>query len=151
MSIAETYFDSTIARDFFRLFAGKQLGYGAGRVVFECLIKPDFVIKVENGSKSFQNVMEWETWMDLKHEKQVARWLAPCEEISQCGTVLLMRRTEVPREKDFPERMPTFLTDTKRTNFGMLGKRFVCHDYGMTRLASLGASMRTRKVDWWDE
>lgn len=143
-------FPGTIARDFFLTMVGRELGSGVGRTVFESRLTPGHVIKVETPSWSFQNVMEWETWQELEHAKGVAEWLTPCVAISPCGCVLVMERTEEPRREDYPAKLPTFLTDTKRSNYGLLNGRLVCHDYGLTRLMTTGATKRLRKVEWWD-
>lgn len=148
MSRVSEYFDSTISRDLLSLVCGRELGSGLARVVFECRLDPSLVIKVETRSQSFQNAMEWEIWSELEDVPELSRWLAPCKLISACGTVLAMARTHPLAHRQYPDRMPSFLTDTKRSNFGMLGRRLVCHDYGVAFLAK-GASARLRKVKWW--
>lgn len=138
---------TTISTDLFRLFCGHEvLGVGIARTVYTCPIRPDLVVKVEVPSKSFQNVLEWEFWKTWSHDKLMRRWLAPCEAISQCGSVLLQYRTQ-PVAK-LPDRMPEFLTDTKRSNYGRFRGRIVCHDYGMV-VARVSPALR--KVDWRDE
>jgi hypothetical protein len=137
-----------IKNDFLSMLCGKVLGQGVSRVVYEHKHDPALVIKVELASGSFQNAIEWETWRALKSTRY-SRWLAPCHHISPCGQVLIMSRTR-PLGAD-PKRMPTWLADFKRTNYGMLYGRPVCHDYGTNLLLNHGAfggSMRTPK--WWD-
>ena len=139
----------TILRDVLRMISGKQLGRGVARDVYACELVPDCVVKVEDNAGSFQNVMEWETWQRVK-DSPVAKWFAPCRWISPSGTVLVMERTEpIPRAK-FPTKVPAFLTDLKRTNYGLLKGRVVCHDYGTNLLIELGMTTRMRKADWWD-
>lgn len=147
----EEFFNNTVSRDLLWLICGKHLGGGMSRQVYECKLRPDLVLKFETEAGQFQNVMEWETWQELQDYEPAARWLAPCEFISPCGAVLAMRRTSLATKLDYPARLPSFLTDTKRANYGLLEGRLVCHDYGLHRLMSLGASQRVRKVDWWGD
>ncbi len=143
---AYDYFNNTINRDLFHLICGDKLGAGIARAVYACNIRPDLVVKIETPSESFQNVLEWEFWQAWSEVKDVRRWLAPCESISPCGTILLQYRT-TPVEK-FPDRMPSFLSDTKRSNYGRFRGRIVCHDYGMV---VANASTTLRKIGWRDE
>ena len=141
--------NTLIHREAFWLMCGEKIGNGIARTVYESRLLPGFVIKVEEDSRSFQNVLEWETWQRVrgtKHEK----WFAPCESISAAGTVLVMRKTELARASEYPEKMPVFLTDFKRKNYGMYDGRLVCHDYGLTLLVEHGMTSRLRKANWWD-
>ena len=62
-----------------------------------------------------------------------------------------MDRTQPMRPGEEPEKMPAWLTDHKRANYGRLGKRIVCHDYGTNLLLDHGAfKARERLVQWWD-
>jgi len=142
-----TYFDSTISRDFFSLFCGRKLGSGTARVVYECAVRPDLVVKIETISQSFQNAMEWEFWSQWNHEKDVFKWLAPCVDISPCGAILLQKRTQPVPEGRYPDKMPKFLTDMKRSNYGLIGRQIVCHDYGFTITQ---APVALQKAEWWD-
>lgn len=147
MSLREN-FASPVQSDVFRMLCGEHIGGGAAREVYVCAYDPDLVVKIENASGSFQNVAEWQLWWDAQHIQHSAEWLAPCVSISPCGIVLIQRRTKPA--KRYPEKLPVWLTDTKRTNYGMIGKRFVCHDYGVHLMCNSGLSKRTRKVEWWD-
>lgn len=143
------HFNAVVARDFFRLFTKEQLGQGSARAVYSCSIRPDLVIKFEDSSGSFQNIIEWETWRRVQGTK-FEEFFAPCEQISPCGTVLLQKRT-TPVERDaYPKRLPRFLTDLKRSNYGRLDGRFVCHDYGTNLLMEYGMTNKTNKVEWWE-
>ena len=139
-------FDTTIGRDLLRLVCGEVIDSGIGRTVYRCNLRPDLVLKFETESQSFQNVLEWDNWISFGDDPRVGPWLAPCVFISACGTVLAMERTIAPREKDYPEKLPAFLTDTKRRNYGMLNGKFVCHDYGIVNFTP---PTRLRKADWW--
>ena len=146
MSLQETYFGNTIARDLFGLIAGKRIGAGVGREVWSCEIDDSLVIKFETEGRSFQNVIEWETWCALEHSDH-AKWLAPCRAISCCGSVLLQARTMPMRTKELPERVPSWATDIKPENWGLLNGKPVMHDYGYSRLLS-GATKAMRKAHW---
>lgn len=132
--------------DAFNLLCGKQLGEGMSRKVFECRIRPDLVVKVEDEEwRRFQNVAEQRFWDDNYYRKEIARWLAPCEYLSPDGRILLQRRAHPVGDYKLPDKLPSFLTDLKAENFGILDGRLVCVDYAFTVLT---ASMRLRKADW---
>lgn len=140
------FFKNTISLDLLRIMCGDLIGEGAGRTVYEFSHRPDLVIKIETPAQSFQNVKEWEVWNAWRDDKEVACWLAPCEDISECGSILIQKRTtSVPADR-FPKKLPKFLTDTSRHNFGMLNKKFVCHDYALVRVT---LSVNMVKADWW--
>lgn len=134
-----------VLTDFFRGITGRLIGWGIGRRVYECTINPDVVLKVEDGGGSFQNVREYETWHAVNFGPY-AKWFAPVEHISPCGMVLVMAKTQRPLK--FPERMPVFLTDFNRENYGLYKGRVVCHDYGTNLLMEHGKTPRMRKADW---
>ena len=141
-------FGTTVNRDFFRMICGKIIGAGVFRLVYEHRHRDDLVLKFEPFEESFQNISEWEFWVDNKDDKRVCPWLAPCEYISPCGMILAMQRTRKPTREEFPNVVPEFLTDLKRTNFGMYMGRLVCHDYG---LYNVKVPTKRKKADWWDE
>lgn len=135
-------------RDAFRLLTDRKIGSGMSRTVYTSTILPDCVIKIERGAGHFQNVIEWETWQRLK-DTPFARWLAPCEFISPGGSVLVMKKTIPAREDEYLDRMPVFLTDLKRANYGIYNGNLVCHDYGTNLLMDHGMTKRMRKAHWW--
>ena len=141
----------------FNLLCGDVIGRGMSRVVYDSPLLPNFVIKVESDAHRFQNVIEWETWQRVR-DTPASRWFAACQWISPDGLILVMQRTRAPALNEFPERVPLYLTDMKRTNYGMVGegedgtgKQFlVCHDYGTHMLFEHGMTKRLKKADWWD-
>jgi len=151
--------DEGIKEEAFNLLCNERIGYGMSRDVFDSLLLPDYVIKVERDAGRFQNVLEWETWQRVQFTKHSA-WFAECRWISPNGRVLVMEKTQRPAPGSFPDRLPVYLTDTKRTNYGLsmltdpkTGKpamRFVCHDYGTSLLFERGMTSRTRAVEWID-
>lgn len=141
MSNKDTY------QDAFNMLCGEQLGEGIHRTTYACKIRPDLVVKVENSDmRYFANIMEDKFWADNEHYKKVADWLCPVEFLSPDGRLLMMRRAEPIRPSDqLPDKLPSFLTDVKRENFGWLDGRLVCVDYAMT---IPNPSTRLRKADW---
>lgn len=132
----------------FQLLCSEKIGSGMSRQVYTGELFPDCVTKVEAEGR-FQNVMEWETWRRVEHTAY-AKWFAPCRWISDNGRVLVMEKTRPAIESEFPEKIPVFLTDTKRANFGVLNGRLVCHDYGSHLLMENGMVGRMKKAAWWD-
>lgn len=139
--------DNATFEDAFNLLCGDKIGEGIHRTVYRCRIRDDLVVKVENGDcRYFANVMEDKFHADHSHYDKVMRWLAPCEYLSPDGRILLQRRTQPLRDNDkLPDKIPAFLTDIKRENFGWLGGKMVCHDYAMT---IPNPSVRLRKAHW---
>lgn len=139
--------NALVQRDLFNLLCYEQIGSGIARAVWRSKVLPNSVIKVEENAVSFQNIAEWQLWEAVK-DTEFAKWFAPCEWISANGAVLIQART-TPAAK-YPDRLPVFLTDTKRANYGMHKGRFVCHDYGKHLMLENGMTKRERKVEWWD-
>ncbi|MBG6194786.1 hypothetical protein IWQ52_002300 [Labrenzia sp. EL_159] len=54
----------------------------------------------------------------------------------------------VPASFELPDKLPTFLTDIKRENFGLFDGRLVCIDYATT---IMDASTRLKKADWRED
>lgn len=140
--------NASVHKDFFNLATKDRIGYGMSREVWSSDLFPDCVIKVEDKTGKFQNIVEWETWNRVKGT-EFEKWFAPCRWISPNGIVLIMEKT-APLCK-YPEKMPVFLGDFKRTNYGSYKGHIVCHDYGTNLLFEYGMSKRLRKVNWWDE
>lgn len=138
----------------FDLLCDERIGYGMSRQVFTSKLLPGCVIKVEQDAGRFQNVMEWETWQRVR-DTPASRWFAECKWISPNGRILIMERTRPAAASEFPDKVPVFLSDLKRTNFGMArssGEKewFVCHDYGTNLLFEHGMTKRLKRAEWWD-
>lgn len=138
-----------IYRDAFNMLAGEKIGHGAYRDVFECKLRPEFVVKVErdepNGYRTFHNYDEYRFWDDHKDYRAVARWLAPIEYCSPDMLIILQRRVTPIDKSKLPAKLPAFLTDLKPSNFGMLDGRLVCTDYAYT---VPNPSLRLKKAEW---
>lgn len=133
--------------DAFNLLCGALIGRGIHRRVFECQLRDDLVVKVEDDEpRRFANVLEFEFWQDHQHHKPVAKWLAPVIFMSPDGRVILQKRcAPLPVNYEMPRKIPGFLTDTKLSNFGMFDGRLVCFDYALT---IRNASAKLKKADW---
>lgn len=136
-----------IHKEAFWLLCNGHIGQGVSRVVYDSKIIKDCVIKTEDDRGKFQNIIEWETWNRVQGT-EFEKWFAPCEWISASGSVLIMKKTTPPAK--YPDKMPVFLTDFKRTNYGMYNGQLVCHDYGTSLLFEYGMSKRMKKAEWWD-
>jgi len=148
-----------VLRDFAHLFCGEHLGGGIGRQVYVLLTDPTKVVKIETQAYSFQNALEWSTWKELS-ETKLSQYLAPCHFISPCGMALIQSRVQplptAAEEKAAGTnvlkdvRLPRFLTDFKRGNYGILDGRVVACDYGTHLAIGYGATRHLRKPDWWE-
>mgnify|MGYP001561240035 CR=1 FL=1 len=126
---------------------GDWLGAGASRDVYASAAEPNFVIKCEYKAGSFQNIAEWDVW-DWINDRDQAKWFAPCISISNCGVFLVQRRCEPLRASERPPKLPKFLCDLKRENFGILDGRVVCLDYGTVGSAIRLAPKNLVKANW---
>lgn len=134
--------------DTFNLLCGDKLGSGVDRDVFECRLRPDLVVKVEieKGWRSFANSFEMSFYDHHHWYNPVGRWLAPCEYLSPDGRILLQKRcSPVPHDYKLPSKLPKFLTDHKRENFGILDGRLVCLDYASVIMQP---SVQLVKANW---
>ncbi len=138
--------EAEIFADAFNLLCGERINYGAHRTVYHCRLDPTCVVKVEQEAvyTQFANVFEMEFWDQHCDYEPVAKWLAPCHYLSPNGQVLIQTKT-TPWLGPLPEKMPSFLTDLKRENFGNLDGRMVCVDYAAT---IPNPSVRPRKAEW---
>jgi hypothetical protein len=128
-------------------FVGKKLGEGVSRTVFECKFNPDYVVKVST-SYDTQNPTEHRTWQRFKDVPKVAKWLAPVDQISACGRVIVQRRTR-PLLRP-PTTIPNFLGDLKVQNFGMIDGKCVAHDFGLGIFINGDEPIQMVKPSWWD-
>lgn len=122
--------------DLITTLIGKKLGSGAYRAVYEHNWDDKWVIKVESNS-THCNLTEYILWDEIQglcgNLSWVKEWFAPIQWISPNGKLLCMQKTsEFPKNKKLtrPKEIPAFFTDVKWENFGWIGNRFVCHDYG---------------------
>lgn len=143
MSDHATYLDA------FNLLCGDFIGRGQFRDVFQCRLLPDCVVKVERPEsfRKFSNVYEFDFWHEYKEDKNVIKWLAPCEWLSADGRILIQKKCDpVPQDYKLPTKLPSFLTDTKRANYGIYEGRLVCIDYA---IVIMNPETKLRKANWW--
>lgn len=135
--------------DAFNLLCGRKIGYGMTRQVFECNIDKKYVVKVENDEprSHFQNIMEWMVWRRVCGT-DIEKWFAPVHEMSPDGRLLLMHRTTPVSGMHMPNKMPSFFTDFKSSNYGLLNGKVVCHDYGSHLLMERGMTKSLKTVKW---
>ena len=123
--------------DFVKLFARERIASGFSRDVYAYGQNGEYVIKVEHQDhdhKLFQNATEWNLWEEVSEDPKLSRWFAPCINISPGACVLIQARTQpLPKSKK-RLRVPAFMCDLKRDNFGLLNGNLVCHDYGTLRM-----------------
>lgn len=118
--------------ELFHLVCGDRIGQGIAREVYVFKPDPKFVIKFELGAYDFQNVHEWTLWTSAPPHAR--KWLAPCEDISEHGRILIQRRMD--RLVTPPKRVPKWLDDTHADNWGTIKGRPVAVDYGRHHLLS---------------
>lgn len=129
------------------VFIGEWLGEGMSRQTYRCRMDDQYVIKVSKEGWHFQNASEWEVWR-FAGGTHIEEWLAPCLTISTCGIYLVQRYVEPLRDAELPTKLPRFLCDFQKDNFGMLEGRVVARDYGTMVSAIRNTSTILRKVDW---
>lgn len=128
--------------------------HGSYRIVHLPDWAPEIVIKISMDDVS-SNVFEWDIWRTADVSDWPARdWLAPCHMISDNMSVLIQARTkpitpEDIKHKRLPEKVPNWMSDTKIENWGWLGDKLVCHDYGNNLLLNGAAGKRMKKCHWW--
>lgn len=119
--------------DIILTLCGKKLGYGSFRSVYEFNMNPSkLVVKIERNNTDC-NISEFMLWDEIQGLKNnlawVKEWFAPIHYCSPNGKVLIMEKTK-QLYKERPKKVPCFFTDIKVDNFGWIGNKFVCHDYG---------------------
>lgn len=132
---------------------GELIGRGLYRDVYVLKQNPKYVVKIERDptTATFANVTEWRNYINNKGWDFLAEWLAPCEMINETGQVMIQRRVEHRKRKDYPTHVPIFFTDLKLTNFGWIGEQFVCCDYSFLILAAVAKGKNKMKyAKWWN-
>ena len=142
--------DWFLLSDFADFFLGAQVGEGQSRVVYEFRLNPKWIVKIDK-SGQFNNVSEWDVWHNIKLvDPEAAKFLAPCIHLSSCGRIMIQERTKPIKKEQLPDLVPEFLTDLKIQNWGLIGKRPVCHDFANHKIYS-SASTELVKASWWSD
>ena len=122
--------------DLITTLIGKKLGQGTYRAVYQHNWDKDWVIKIEpnNTSSNISEYMLWDEIQGLINKLAwVKEWFALVLWMSPNGKILCMQKTSQEpknRKLEIPDKVPAFLADVKLDNFGWIGNKFVCHDYG---------------------
>ncbi len=141
----ELFGKNALTGEFFDFICGELIGFGISRAVFESNTHEGCVVKVEYSPEYFQNIYEFQAWHRVERT-DLAKWFAPCVDISECGKILIQKKTTELTK--FPEKVPAFFTDIAERNWGQFKGRPVCHDYGCHLLIEHGMTSRLRKADW---
>lgn len=138
-------FPPSIHLELANFFLGDQIGRGATRTVYQHKFNSNWVVKFDIGtSRQFDNQYEWMIWNHFKNTRW-AKYLAPCIDISEAGSILIMERTE-PVSK-LEGKLPDFLGDLHVKNFGTIDGKLVCHDYGNVNLIHMAEKViRLRRI-----
>lgn len=145
-----SYLKTTVAKDLFMLIMGQHLGSGAARTVVRNDLNSHQVLKFETEGTFFQNVMEWKVWQSVQGTKWEP-WFAPCVAISPNGIVLVQQYARPARREELPEKVPSFFTDMKVSNWGIYEGRPVAVDYGVNLLIDRGLTNAMKAAEWYDE
>jgi hypothetical protein len=138
------------ARDLAFLFVGKMISYGQNRYVYEHEFDSSLVLKYEPQGDEFQNVLEWRIWKAVEESKTLGPWFAPCVALSPNGVWLIQKKIRIIPKEKYPKKIPDFIGDTSYLNFGMLGRRFVCCDYGTPSFSRLFWKQKhLTNAKWW--
>lgn len=145
----------SVKDDAITLLCMTRVGSGVSRDVYACTLNPEkWVVKVETDADGrFQNVAEHLVWEAAQYMNDLKRWFAPVVNISDMGRWLVMERTSpvtLEELKRKVKQVPACFTDLKPSNWGKIGTRYVCHDYGVNMVTENGLNARLRKAEWWE-
>ena len=129
------------------ILIGGKIGSGCYRDVYQCKLDYSLIVKVEKSGGEFHNIKEWNIWEEVKYSP-LKKWFAPCISISDDGTILIQKKIELGRKKDYPKKVPSFFTDIQTHNFGFIGKQLVCCDYGSTIITRNFNDKNLKIADW---
>jgi len=139
-----------VVLDIVRVICGKMISYGLFRDVYEYNLDDKYVVKIERGNTDC-NLVEYMLWSEIKGLKKdlawVKDWFAPILWISPNNKIIVMRKTKYIPNRKKPETIPKFMWDVCSRNFGWIGNRFVCHDYGQF-YNFINYDKKMRKVIW---
>lgn len=129
------------------ILIGKKIGSGCYRDVYHCKLDYSLVVKIEKEEGEFHNIKEWNIWKELEYSP-LKKWLAPCISISNDGKILIQKKIEFGRKKEYPKKVPAWFTDVQPKNFGFIGKQLVCCDYGSTIVTRKFDDKKMKIADW---
>lgn len=118
-----------VGKDFVNLICGKLIGEGQYRKVFE--FKQDETLVIKYAHEPKYNILEYLLWEKASFT-DIGKWLAPIRWISPDCYWIIQARTQPIRPEELPKKIPAIFCDLKPENWGLLGGRPVCHDYGFS-------------------
>jgi len=154
--IIKLFDDADIMTAYHDMLCGDMIAEGCSRVVYECEYDKSCVVKIakkDEDNLPDDNILEWEIWNMVKDmTDETPKWFAPCVRISENGRILIQKRTNPLTDKQWEslDKIPSFLSDVKRSNFGMYKGRICSHDYAFT-LFRLNIDKRMRKISKHDK
>lgn len=151
MNIDRFTSESVQYNDLKRLLFGNMKGTGIYREVFDFAPDKSLVIKCAERDPEI-NFFEQEIW-NMVAKTKIAKWFAPCVDISPNGIFLIQKKVEMKGKESYPKMIPSFFEDTKYSNYGWIGKQFVCCDYSGFFRSSLTHKWngRLKKAEWWEQ
>lgn len=136
-----------------KAWAGKCLGHGHARSVYELAGTDSIVIKVERHPRdtSFSNISEWLNWWEVDGWEVFSKWLAPCLGLTDNGVFLLQERAvPVTKKAELPAEIPNLFLDRKIQNWGLINGEPKCVDYAhLNYLASYPSKLVMKRANWW--
>lgn len=145
--LKKRYFDVVYVRDAWEALLGAPIGTGCTRLVYENARNKKEVVKIERDDWSKDNLREWDIYNALEQTKW-GDWLAPVVWISANGKILIQKRTYPFIGTPLPTKIPSFLEDVHKKNFGMYENRIVCHDYAQTNFIKDSSLIKLKKPKW---
>jgi hypothetical protein len=136
--------------DLILMICGKKLGDGHSRAVYEYNLDERYVVKIEpqNYSSNVSERLLWDEVQGLKGSMAwVKEWFAPIKYCSPNNKILIMQRTKQDYRKERPTKVPAFFHDVKEANWGWIGNKYVCHDYGSI-YGFIKYEKKFKKIEW---
>ena len=130
-------------------FLGEKLGSGCYRDVFDFFWNKNYVIKIAISTEGRQENLLESRIHDCMLETNYIKHFAKVLGVSASGEFLIMEKAEKRPPSQYPEKVPHFFSDLKYDNYGWIGKRFVCFDYGNLMVTN-GMTNKMKKANWWD-
>lgn len=124
-----------ISMEMLDIMCGKFIGEGNTRIVFDSILCPGYVVKIEKTPDTHHNILEYYMATSVQYQPEIAKWLAPVGFMSAHGRILMQKKVEPitnKNKKNIPVYVPAFLSDMKFANYGFIGKQFVCFDYAFS-------------------
>lgn len=139
-----------VALDFVTCLCGEFIGSGSFRSVFNHNLDDRYVVKIEP-LNTLCNIVEYMIYEEVQgltgDLEWVKDWFCPVVWLSPNGRILVMKKTQQRNNRKKPEKIPKFLWDVKSNNFGWVGNKYMCHDYGQF-YNMINYPNKMRKITW---